>query len=322
MHPRIGIVTFKGDLHSVAVSNLILNFDTDVRVHVFYVDNLSSHAGAFFSSINKYDLAFLSDSNGEKVILSSLNTVWWRRCTFPQLDTTDLSSDEVALINRDSQLFIEGLFIKHVQGKWVNHPWHARAAENKIIQLASAMDAGLKVPRTLVTNDPQEISMLLKENKPYIVKSLAGLPGKSLLTQSLTAELGSQYDSIKLSPACYQEYVAGSRHLRILVAGLFSEGIEISSEHIDSRIDFSGEAKPYKIPINLAEKLQNVLTAMNLAMGVFDLKINVEGEIIFLEVNQQGQFLYLDAMAEVGFVKTLSEFLVAEALNASLNIGH
>ena len=33
-------------------------------------------------------------------------------------------------------------------------------------------------------------------------------------------------------------------------------------------------------------------------MGVFDFKIDLEGQIFFLEVNTQGQFLFLDAFFE------------------------
>lgn len=308
-------------MHASAVAQAVTRLDSTIGVHIFEVDSLSSFTGAFFLGSKRSDVAYLHDSYNRQVELASLTVVWWRRSTFPQQnDAGGLTDDDVALINRDSQSFIEALFTLHFSGGWVNYPWHARRAENKALQLLVAREEGIRVPQTVVTNDPVEVQKLLRSANPFVVKSLAGLPGTSILTQKLTPELAMNEMSIRVSPACYQRYVSGDQHARLLVFGSECIGVIISSVAIDSRIDFSSPPKPFDAPEEIKNILHRILLRLNLAMGVFDIKLNENGVPFFLEVNQQGQFLYLDAMTGTGLVEKFAAFLIREAIQPDFSM--
>lgn len=313
MRPCIGIVTFQSDMHAVAVANAIARLDPTVEVHVFEVDALDSSPGALFISGTNTEDAFLHDSNKNKVLLSTLSLVWWRRTTFPQRVSVGFTDDDAALINRDSQAFIEALFTLRVSGGWVNHPWHARRAESKPLQMLVAQEAGMSIPETVVTNDPTEVAKLVSAEGAYVVKSLAGLPGKSLLTQRLVPELITDPGSIEISPACYQRYIEGNQHIRILAFGTECIGAIYSSSQIDSRVDICSGHKCFDVPDGLKNSLHKVLRRLELAMGVFDLKVDMSGRYCFLEVNQQGQFLYLDAITDASLIEKFATFLLREA---------
>jgi biotin carboxylase len=60
-------------------------------------------------------------------------------------------------------------------------------------------------------------------------------------------------------------------------------------------------------------RLLAVLRALNLEMGVFDLKVT-DREPVFLEVNPQGQFLFVQGLTGLDVMTGFVEFLHAEAV--------
>ena len=52
---------------------------------------------------------------------------------------------------------------------------------------------------------------------------------------------------------------------------------------------------------------------LDLRMGVFDLKIDAQGEIVWLEVNPQGQFLFVEGMSDMKLAVACGDFLYRAA---------
>ena len=52
---------------------------------------------------------------------------------------------------------------------------------------------------------------------------------------------------------------------------------------------------------------------LGLAMGVVDLKLDGDGEPVWLEVNPQGQFLFVEGLSGVPLTRALAEFLAARS---------
>jgi hypothetical protein len=311
MNPKIGIVTYRGDLHAEAVLRSIQKICPEASVHIFEVDALCDNLG-FLSFLEKKAIARLTDKYLHDVSLDELHAVWWRRSSFPQLSTeAEPNTDESHLINRDSQAFIEGIFLTIFRGAWVNHPYAARQAENKLVQIFSAQKIGLAVPATVFTNCRIQVEAFAREVGHCVVKSIAGVPGKSLLTKELNEALANEDVDISASPACFQKRIDGVTHLRILVTGSECVCARITSIQLDSREDAHKKIEKYQIPIELKQKLRLLLDELQLSMGIFDLKIDEAQKVHFFEVNQQGQFLYLDAIADCRFVDTMSRHLIA-----------
>jgi hypothetical protein len=66
-----------------------------------------------------------------------------------------------------------------------------------------------------------------------------------------------------------------------------------------------------------AQRLLSVLAALDLRMGIFDLKLTDDDEPVWLELNPQGQFLFLEGLAEMPLSNAFADFLVAEAESAA-----
>jgi glutathione synthase/RimK-type ligase-like ATP-grasp enzyme len=253
------------------------------------------------------------DSFGARVDLASLDVIWWRRSHFPQIAAKSLAEppDAAELINRDSQAFIEGLFLTNANAAWINHPLHAAAAENKLVQLDAAARAGLSIPETLIGNRPEEIISFVRSHPRVIVKTVRGLLGRPLLTREVRAEDLADPEPLLLAPAIYQRYVEGSEHLRVLAFSEHCLGAAFTSHDVDSRTDLTVPIRPVEIDAELGGKIRKTLDLLQLRMGVVDLKVRSDGEPVFLEVNQQGQFLFLDAVSSGSFLAPFADYLAA-----------
>jgi glutathione synthase/RimK-type ligase-like ATP-grasp enzyme len=63
------------------------------------------------------------------------------------------------------------------EGRWVSNPESTRLAENKPLQLAAAANVGLRLPKTLIGGDPQEIRRFCEDlDFHVVVKTVAGTP--------------------------------------------------------------------------------------------------------------------------------------------------
>lgn len=50
-------------------------------------------------------------------------------------------------------------------------------------------------------------------------------------------------------------------------------------------------------------------------MGVTDIKIDPNGEFVWLEVNPQGQFMFLEPLTGIRFIDEFSKYLIDEDMN-------
>jgi len=66
---------------------------------------------------------------------------------------------------------------------------------------------------------------------------------------------------------------------------------------------------PYKIPIELENKLTNVMKMIGLKSGSIDLAVNTNGEYIFFEVNPVGQFEQVAIPCSYNLFRIISEIL-------------
>jgi hypothetical protein len=81
-------------------------------------------------------------------------------------------------------------------------------------------------------------------------------------------------------------------------------------------VDLDVPIKRIDLPSNVYSYILNVMAYLKLKMGIFDLKVNVNGEIFWLEVNPQGQFLFLEGLTGIDLTTPFRDFLYAEAIQA------
>jgi glutathione synthase/RimK-type ligase-like ATP-grasp enzyme len=181
-------------------------------------------------------------------------------------------------------------------------------AENKLRQLRLARAAGLQIPRTLVTNDPEQVRAFFREVGGAMVAKLATPLSVNMDASSefvYTSEVHEQdladAESLRYSPMIFQERIPKARELRIaFVAGRLFVGALDASHSAAGRTDWR-RATPEEctwvrdqVPDPVAGRLRALMDALGLIYGAIDIIRTPEGEHIFLEVNPAGEWGMLE----------------------------
>jgi glutathione synthase/RimK-type ligase-like ATP-grasp enzyme len=295
-NPYVVIVSRALDLHAHIVVNELQKFG-DVRATVLASDQIYGSTISTWQSRSQRH-ARLPSEDGSTIRVEEINLIWWRRGAMDQREAREINDENVrGLIDADCWAALTGILEVAFSGVWVSHPVDTERAENKILQLMTAANAGLTVPNTLVTQDLSEVRKFYHElGGAVVVKALRGARAMSLPTRMLSTEDLQRTEAVAAAPAIYQEYVQGTRHLRVHCFGEHLVAVAIESPELDWRQNLSVPISPYELPSELQKSIIRTLRRLNLQFGVCDLKETPDGEIVWLEVNPQGQFAFLDGL--------------------------
>jgi hypothetical protein len=256
--------------------------------------------------------AACQDIDGHEVAVGELDLVWWRRMPRGAApDNRGHLPDVVEIfVANNIRASLLGMFLTDFRGVWLDHPEAMRRADNKLAQLRVAAAAGLRVPRTLLSQDPIRIREFAASlGGPMIVKTVAGMLGVPSLTGQVTAKQLADDGPLKASPAIYQELIPGRRHLRVHCFGDEVKSAMIESDLLDWRHPMEADVRPFALPKQLGDLLIGILGEFGLQMGIFDLKLADDGEPVWLELNPQGQFLFVEALGGGDLVGPFARFL-------------
>lgn len=308
---KIGIVSTTDDLHVKSVSYLAGL--KKISVCHFCSDDVARCDSSGYISNTEKVMLNLHDSNGEYHSADEFGVIWWRRSSPPQIFLDDTHKDEIKnIVNRSASLHLISLYSAFsVKCKLINNPINAIAAEVKLTQLRKALEVGLLIPSTLISNNPIEIKKFFTiHNRKIIMKSYCSTETLSIKTTLLESVFPDEQLGIRMSPMIYQEVVEGEKHYRVVIIGDEYVASLFISKDIDSRIDLTAKVEAVKIPEQLFSKLKNLLVSLGLKIGIIDLKENYDGSIYFLEINQQGQFAYLDAISSTQGLDMMTRYLI------------
>lgn len=313
----IGIVTLHEDLHAHVIRDAIQDRH-GMRCVIFESDEMA-RSGALNWSPHGDCVPTLPIEGGDRVDVRLLDAIWWRRPggrpwdrSLPGLEGV-VEPQALEVVRNDCSAGFQGLLLAEFGGVWVSHPDATRRAENKLLQLRVAVQVGLRVPRTLVSQDPEAIRAFCMR-QPTIVKTLAGAFGVALVAHEVRPEILADDEALRLSPAIYQERIDGRDHLRVHVFGSHIETARLRCDELDWRVHLDRtEVEPHALPIDIERRLRRFMQILDLRMGVFDLKMDADGEIVWLEVNPQGQFLFVEGMSDMKLAAACGDFLYRAA---------
>lgn len=302
------IVTRSKDVHAFAIADALVQ--RRLLPQIIEADGVSGAGGLTWSLSGS---ANLTDVAGNVTSVDEASVLWWRRLNGPTIIADNVSAEARHLVERDCRASLLGLLATEFVGRYVSDPEATRAAENKLVQLRAAQRAGCSLPDTLVSSDPQRVRDFCEAHGwAVIVKTVSGAgPRQPLMTGLLRPEL-VQDAAVRLTPAIYQEYVPGDRHLRVNVFGREVYAALLTTTRLDWRYPLDAVAEPYVIDATTREQLFAVLDELGLRMGVFDLKLTPNGQVVWLEVNPQGQFLWLEGLCGMPLCDAFADFLAAE----------
>jgi glutathione synthase/RimK-type ligase-like ATP-grasp enzyme len=306
--PGVLIVAPGADLHARGVHRELQRRNADVE----WVDfaELDQHISLTESIDGTGGEARLKIGDGRCIALSEVDTIWWRR---PRPPVAPEGLDEVArsFVAQEWRHFLEGLEAV-TASRWVNPPDANRRAERTSVGLMAAVEAGLRVPRTAITNDPTAVGELAARGDPLIYKRI-GASRPAMATMPLKEKDLDRLESLPNCPAVFQERIEARMDIRVTAIGSELHVAEIESQAgdgaLDWRLDHSVPFRPHRLEADVADRLRDVIDRLGLAYGAIDLRLTPAGEYVFLEVNPSGQFLFVELLTGMSLTAHLADFL-------------
>lgn len=241
-----------------------------------------------------------------------VRAVWWRRPEPFHLGR-GLSRADAEFSFRQVLEALGGLAAS-LDAAWVNDPWRDAAASHKPRQLALAERLGLRVPATLVTNDPERAKAFLgRRGRTTVHKTLHGMGATWRPTRIVGRRDLARLDSLRWAPVIFQEYVPGV-DVRVTVVGDQLFPTEIDVRETRSPEDFrpvwrEAPIAPCKLPEDVERRLRTLVAELGLRFAAIDLRRRDDGEHVFLEVNPSGQWLFLEERTGAPITAALARLL-------------
>jgi glutathione synthase/RimK-type ligase-like ATP-grasp enzyme len=306
------ILTFTDDLHALAVQQCVRSTGYS-HCYVIECDRIAQRDFLSYGINYGWSDRVLT-SDGNPVSLSDATVIWLRRITSNQILQSEVEDENAqTIIKNDCGGALTGYLATHFHGKWISTPEATYRAADKIGQLKAAHESGFRIPKTLISQSRKDILEFFEScSGRMVVKTVVGAPGPFL--QAVKVEDPSSFDeaSYAAAPSIYQEYIPGSKHLRLNCFGAESYAALIQSDIIDWRINLNVPITAFPVDAALHSRVRDVLDRLGLEMGIVDLKLTPEGEPVWLEVNPQGQFLFLDALANLRLADRFASYLLTE----------
>ena len=267
--------------------------------------------------------AHLFTETGEQVSAREVRAVWARKLWSPRL-SDDLDERYRSMCIGESAAALEGFLDALHNARWVNDLQRQRDAENKQRQLRLAGHAGLRVPRTLVTNDPAEARRFFAETESQTVAKLLrpltvsmDTANNFVYTNRVREEDLAGADTLRHCPMVFQELIPKAYELRVAcVAGeVFAGALDASGTsrgHTDWRRAAPDECRWQKaeLPTEVASGLQVLMSELGLVFGAVDLICTPSGEHVFLEVNPGGEWGMLERDLGLPISEAIAEALL------------
>lgn len=254
-------------------------------------------------------------ANGHRIDLSECRAAWWRR-PLPYTLHDNLDPKVMSFAYTECHEAFAGA-LALLQTTWVNPPHIDERAHHKPLQLATAVRVGLSVPRTLITNDPDEAHRFIAKVGPThtIYKTFLATEEHWRETRVLREEELEMLESVRLAPVIFQERIAAEADIRVTIVGdeMFATAIraDLHGYSVDYRMDMEAATfMPTNLPTHIAEQLRALMQSLGIIYGAADLLRTAEGEYVFLEVNPAGEWRFVEERSAQPITAAMADLLI------------
>ena len=202
---------------------------------------------------------------------------------------------------------------------WLNHPHNIGYAEYKPVQLRQAVTCGLRVPRTVVTNDPEAAQKFVSRVGQTVCKPFGGAGVSDedgfqhVFTTKVTADQCAN-PNISRTMHILQEWVPKRYEVRLTVVDdrFFAARIDAGSDaaYVDWRSDYhSISYSVMKTPDAIHSRVSTLLDLMGLRFAALDFAVDPDGHWWFLECNPNGQWAWIEEATGLSISGALADAL-------------
>lgn len=237
--------------------------------------------------------------DGREVDLAAIGAVWWRRPGAFTLDP-ELDADVRTFAYSECTEAISGLWAS-LDARWINPVAADEAAHHKPYNLAVAARTGLKVPRTLMTNDPAAARDFVEEVGlgQVVHKTFLATKEHWRETRLLREEELALLDHLRHAPAIFQERIAAVADVRVTVVGDEIFATEITTAPGTYELDYrmalgAAQVRATSVSEETERLLRVFMRELGLVYGAIDLLRCRDGAEVFLEINPAGEWLFAE----------------------------
>ncbi len=185
-----------------------------------------------------------------------------------------------------------------------------RRTDHKELQLQRARALGLSIPRTLFSNDEDEVRaffdvcggrVVTKMQSSFAVMrdGLEHVVFTSVVDVAALGDLGG----LRWCPMQFQALVDKRLELRATVVGdeVFCAAIDSQGHSEETLIDWRKDGvgllqkwTPYTLPSSTSRALVQLVKSFGLSYAAADFIVTPDGRLVFLEINAGGEWFWLD----------------------------
>ncbi|MCR5261997.1 MAG: hypothetical protein K6C94_09200 [Candidatus Gastranaerophilales bacterium] len=250
--------------------------------------------------------------DGKKISFNEIKSIYWRwqySVDICKLLNIKASSYTSFVMNKEIAATTDSLFYA-LKCNWVNPIEAIYLHRTKAYQLFLLAQNGFRVPKTLISNDSEEIIKFAEENNyDLIYKPVQGGCHTAILTKDdLSAD---RLNSFKTGAVQFQEKLDGT-DIRVYIVGDKIFPAEIRAKTIDFRSDKDAEIVPVKLPPEIEKQCFKIADMFKLKFTGIDIKTKSNGEYVFIEANPSPMFVGFERQSKYNITETLCELLKKE----------
>lgn len=320
---KILIFTNKDDPHTDGLIDIAIKLNVAEKIIRVNTEDILTNTIFSFNS----DLGFtitLNDSK-RKISDSEVLSVWYRRPE--KVETAHLKNNDIEdFVQGQVNSLLIGIYI-YLESKstFVSPLFSLRRASFKLPQLMLAKQVGFKIPKSIITNNPDDVDVFFNENNIISTKSIdspnfhyngINYPIYNRKLKSYE-EIINNYESIRMCPTYFQEFIEKKFDIRVIVIGenVFAFKIE-SQKNEFSKEDFRGVSADllshsiYQLEDSDIDKILKFTKLQNLNFSAMDFVLSENDELIFLENNPNGQWMWLEYATKFPLTEKMLNYLL------------
>ncbi|WP_405056927.1 ATP-grasp ribosomal peptide maturase [Kribbella sp. NBC_01505] len=208
---------------------------------------------------------------------------------------------------------------------WLNNPGRMADARVKPYQLAVAARVGLTVPRTLVTNRPDDVVSFGKRVGRIVTKSLSTIvyedadEGRGLLYTSEVPEADWGHPGIAVTAHLFQEVVERDYEVRLTYVDGQCFAAAIKPDDPNGAVDIRAHSRAVtyretRVPSEVQKAVGEMMKRLGLLFGAFDFIVRPDGSWVFIEVNPNGQWAWIEQETGLPISAALADILEKGAI--------
>lgn len=198
-----------------------------------------------------------------------------------------------------------------------------RLCDDKMLTYIALSGTGVKMPKTISSplmykeaDDPAFLDRVEAEiGYPVVVKKVYGSMGRGVFLAKNRAELEKLFNSLKLYPHLYQEYVGRGfgEDIRVITVGgrVAAAMRRVNENDFRSNIESGGRGET----VILTDKQREIAEKVSKSLGLVYAGVDIIGGDVLCEVNSNAFFKGIESVTGIDVADIYAKFLINRVYN-------